>query len=248
MLVLPDADLDMVADHAVSAGFGSAGQRCMAQSVVLAVDPVGDALIERIKQRMARLRIGNGLGGAAGEPDMGPLISREHRDRVSSYVDIAERDGAAIVVDGRGLCVDGHAQGFWFGPTLVDKLPLESRAYREEIFGPVLTVLRVQTFQQGLDLINSGQFGNGTAIFTNDGGAVRRFQSEVEVGMIGVNVPIPVPVAYHSFGGWKASLFGDAKAYGVHGFDFFTREKAITVRWPDPAKRVGVNLGFPQHD
>ena len=151
------------------------------------------------------------------------------------------------MVDGRGFTVEGHEDGFFFGPTLIDNIPTTSAAYREEIFGPVLSVVRVQTFQEGLDLINSGQFGNGTAIFTNDGGAARRFQSEVQVGMIGINVPIPVPVAYHSFGGWKASLFGDAKAYGVHGFDFFTREKAITSRWLDPATHGGINLGFPQN-
>ncbi|KJQ52645.1 CoA-acylating methylmalonate-semialdehyde dehydrogenase [Microbacterium sp. SA39] len=253
MLVLPDADLDLVADQAVNAGYGAAGERCMAISVVLAVEPVADGLIEKITERIGRLRIGNGAGDENGEPDMGPLITDAHRDKVSSYVDIAEADGAKIVVDGRGLAVDGHADGFWFGPTLIDDIPTTSRAYQEEIFGPVLSVVRVQSYDEGLDLINSGQFGNGTAIFTNDGGAARRFQNEVQVGMIGINVPIPVPVAYHSFGGWKQSLFGDAKAYGVHGFDFFTREKAVTARWIDPATRNdsthgGLNLGFPQND
>ncbi|MDZ4046653.1 MAG: aldehyde dehydrogenase family protein, partial [Rhodoglobus sp.] len=222
--------------------------RCMAVSVVLAVDPVADELIERIRERIAALRIGDGAGGVDGEPDMGPLITAEHRAKVSGYVDIAEADGARIVVDGRGLTVDGREDGFWFGPTLIDEIPTSSRAYQEEIFGPVLSVVRVQTFQEGVDLINSGRFGNGTAIFTNDGGAARRFQHEVQVGMIGINVPIPVPVAYHSFGGWKASLFGDAKAYGVHGFDFFTREKAITSRWLDPALHGGIDLGFPQNN
>lgn len=248
MLVLPDADLDLVADQAVNAGYGAAGERCMAISVVLAVEPVADELIAKVKERIANLRIGNGAGGPAGEPDMGPLITGVHRDKVSHYVDIAEQDGADILVDGRGFNVEGHEDGFFFGPTLIDKVPLTSAAYQEEIFGPVLSVIRVDTFQEGLDLINSGQFGNGTAIFTNDGGAARRFQNEVQVGMIGINVPIPVPVAYHSFGGWKASLFGDAKAYGVHGFDFFTREKAITSRWLDPATHGGINLGFPQND
>jgi len=247
MLVLPDADLDLVADQAVNAGYGAAGERCMAISVVLAVEPVADELIDKISERITRLRIGNGAGGSEGEPDMGPLITDVHRDKVSSYVDIAEADGARIVVDGRGFTVDGHEDGFWFGPTLIDDIPTTSRAYREEIFGPVLEVVRVQTFREGLDLINSGAFGNGTAIFTKDGGAARRFQHEVQVGMIGINVPIPVPVAYHSFGGWKASLFGDAKAYGVHGFEFFTREKAITSRWLDPATHGGINLGFPQN-
>ena len=248
MLVLPDADLNLVADQAINAGYGAAGGRCMAISVILAVEPVADELIEKIKERISNLRIGNGAGVDGVEPDMGPLISGVHRDKVSSYVDIAEADGAEIVVDGRGFRVDGHEDGFFFGPTLLDNVPTTSRAYIEEIFGPVLSIIRVQTFQEGVDLINSGEFGNGTAIFTNDGGAARRFQHEIQVGMIGINVPIPVPVAYHSFGGWKASLFGDAKAYGVHGFDFFTREKAITSRWLDPAKHGGINLGFPQND
>ncbi|WP_295850939.1 CoA-acylating methylmalonate-semialdehyde dehydrogenase [uncultured Microbacterium sp.] len=245
MLVLPDADLDLVADSAVNAGFGAAGERCMAVSVVLAVDPVADELIAKITERIATLRIGNGAD--ADEPDMGPLISSAHRDKVSSYVDIAEADGATVVVDGRGFSVEGHEEGFFFGPTLLDDVPTSSRAYTEEIFGPVLSVVRVKTYEEGLALINSGEFGNGTAIFTNDGGAARRFQHEVQVGMIGINVPIPVPVAYHSFGGWKKSLFGDAKAYGVHGFDFFTREKAVTSRWLDPATHGGLNLGFPQN-
>ncbi|MFF5624645.1 MULTISPECIES: CoA-acylating methylmalonate-semialdehyde dehydrogenase [unclassified Microbacterium] len=247
MLVLPDADLDLVADQAINAGYGAAGERCMAISVLIAVEPVADRLIEKITERISRLRVGNGAGDADGEPDLGPLISGAHREKVSGYVDIAAADGARIVVDGRGFVVDGHEDGFFFGPTLIDEIPLTSRAYREEIFGPVLSIVRVETFQEGLDLINSGEFGNGTAIFTNDGGAARRFQTEVQVGMIGINVPIPVPVAYHSFGGWKASLFGDAKAYGVHGFEFFTREKAVTSRWLDPATHEGINLGFPQN-
>ncbi|KQR26102.1 CoA-acylating methylmalonate-semialdehyde dehydrogenase [Microbacterium sp. Leaf151] len=245
MLVLPDADLDLVADSAVNAGFGAAGERCMAISVVLAVEPVADELIAKVTERIQKLRIGN--GAATDEPDMGPLISGQHRDKVSSYVDIAETDGAKVVVDGRGYTVDGHEDGFFFGPTLLDAVPTSSRAYTEEIFGPVLSVVRVASYDEGLALINSGEFGNGTAIFTNDGGAARRFQNEVQVGMIGINVPIPVPVAYHSFGGWKKSLFGDAKAYGVHGFDFFTREKAVTSRWLDPATHGGINLGFPQN-
>lgn len=247
MLVLPDADLDLVADQAINAGYGAAGERCMAISVLIAVEPVADRLIEKITERISRLRVGNGAGGADGEPDLGPLISGAHRDKVSGYVDIADHDGARIVVDGRGFVVAGHEDGFFFGPTLIDEIPLTSRAYREEIFGPVLSIVRVETFQEGVELINSGEFGNGTAIFTNDGGAARRFQTEVQVGMIGINVPIPVPVAYHSFGGWKASLFGDAKAYGVHGFEFFTREKAVTSRWLDPATHEGIDLGFPQN-
>ena len=248
MLVLPDADLDLVADQAVNAGFGAAGERCMALSVVMAVEPVADELIEKIAARIATLRVGDGAGGPDGEPDLGPLISAEHRAKVAGYVDIAEADGGTIVVDGRDCSVAGYEDGFFFGPTLIDGLSLDSRAYTEEIFGPVLQVVRIASFEEGVALINSGRFGNGTAIFTNDGGAARRFQSEIQVGMVGINVPIPVPVAYHSFGGWKASLFGDAKAYGVHGFDFFTREKAITSRWLDPATHGGINLGFPQNN
>ena len=242
MLVLPDADLDLAADAAVSAGFGSAGERCMAISVVLAVDTIADALVERIAQRMAALRTGDGTRGC----DMGPLITAEHRDKVTGYVAVAEQDGASVVVDGRGIEVDGDPNGFWLGPTLLDRVPTASAAYREEIFGPVLSVVRVGGYEEGLDLINASPYGNGTAIFTNDGGAARRFQRDVQVGMIGINVPIPVPVAYHSFGGWKASLFGDAKAYGVHGFEFYTAEKAVTSRWLDPS-HGGVDLGFPQH-
>lgn len=251
MLVLPDADLDLVADQAVNSGYGAAGERCMAISVVLAVEPVADELVGRIKERIAKLRIGDGAGHNGEEPDMGPLISRLHRDKVSSYVDMAEQDGAQIIVDGRGFTIEGREDGFFFGPTLIDELPTTSRAYTEEIFGPVLSIVRVQSYDEGVKLINSGIFGNGTAIFTNDGGAARRFQTEVQVGMIGINVPIPVPVAYHSFGGWKQSLFGDAKAYGAQGFDFFTREKAITSRWLDPTTRRrpegGLDLGFPQN-
>jgi len=244
MLVLPDADLDLVADQAINAGFGSAGERCMAISVVLAVEPVADELIEKITERIGKLRIGDGRR----EPDMGPLVTEQHRDKVASYIDIAAQDGATVVVDGRGIEPDGAADGFWLGPTLLDNVPTTSRAYTEEIFGPVLSIVRVEGFEEGVELINSGAFGNGTAIFTNDGGAARRFQNEIQVGMIGVNVPIPVPVAYYSFGGWKDSLFGDSKAYGVQGFDFFTRQKAITSRWLDPATHGGINLGFPKND
>lgn len=243
MLVLPDADLDLVADAAVNAGFGSAGERCMAISVVLAVDAVADPLIEKITERMATLKTGDGRRAC----DMGPLITREHRDKVASYVALAAEDGATVVVDGRSPVVDGEPDGFWLGPTLIDNMPTTSKAYTDEIFGPVLSVVRVSGYTEGLGIINSGPYGNGTAIFTNDGGAARRFQREVEAGMVGVNVPIPVPVAYHSFGGWKASLFGDAKAYGPHGVEFFTREKAVTARWLDPS-HGGLNLGFPQHD
>ncbi|MBM7389242.1 malonate-semialdehyde dehydrogenase (acetylating)/methylmalonate-semialdehyde dehydrogenase [Clavibacter michiganensis] len=242
MLVLPDADLDLVADSAVNAGFGSAGERCMAISVVVAVEPVADALIERITSRMSGLRVGDGRRGC----DMGPLVTEAHRDKVASYIAIAEEDGARVVVDGRGIEVDGERDGFWLGPTLIDQLPTSSRAYTEEIFGPVLGVVRVRTYEEGVALINAGAFGNGTAIFTNDGGAARRFQNEVQVGMIGINVPIPVPVATFSFGGWRSSLFGDTKAHGAEGVRFFTQQKAITSRWLDPS-HGGVDLGFPQN-
>ncbi|ROS61253.1 malonate-semialdehyde dehydrogenase (acetylating)/methylmalonate-semialdehyde dehydrogenase [Frigoribacterium sp. PhB160] len=242
MLVLPDADLDLVADSAINAGFGSAGERCMAISVVVAVEPVADELIEKITARMSGLTVGDGRRSC----DMGPLVTEQHRDKVASYIDIALEDGADVVVDGRGVEVDGEADGFWLGPTLIDKVPLTSRVYTEEIFGPVLSVVRVASYEEGVALINAGAFGNGTAIFTNDGGAARRFQAEIEVGMIGINVPIPVPVAYYSFGGFKDSIFGSDKAYGLQGFEFFTREKAITSRWLDPS-HGGVDLGFPQN-
>ena len=242
MLVLPDADLDLAADAAINAGFGSAGERCMAISVLVAVEPVADALIAKITERMATLKIGDGRRSC----DMGPLVTEQHRDKVASYIDIAREDGATVVVDGRGIEVDGAVEGFWLGPTLLDKVPTTSRAYLDEIFGPVLSIIRVASYEDGLSLINRGAYGNGTAIFTNDGGAARRFQNEVEVGMIGINVPIPVPVAYYSFGGFKDSVFGDSKAYGLQGFHFFTREKAITSRWLDPS-HGGINLGFPQN-
>ena len=242
MLVLPDADLDLVADSAINAGFGSAGERCMAISVVVAVEPIADELVEKIATRMKSLKVGDGRGNC----DMGPLVTKEHRDKVAGYIDIAIADKATVVIDGRGVEVDGDANGFWLGPTLIDNVSTSSKVYQDEIFGPVLAVVRVHSYEQGLDLINKGAFGNGTAIFTNDGGAARRFQNEVEVGMIGINVPIPVPVAYYSFGGFKSSLFGDTKAHGVQGVHFFTREKTVTSRWLDPS-HGGINLGFPQN-
>jgi malonate-semialdehyde dehydrogenase (acetylating)/methylmalonate-semialdehyde dehydrogenase len=242
MLVLPDADIDLVADSAVNAGFGSAGERCMAISVVVAVDPIGDELVDAIVKKMSAIKVGDGRRSC----DMGPLVTREHRDKVAGYLDIAAADGATVVVDGRGVSVDGEADGFWLGPSLVDHVPTSSKVYQEEIFGPVLSIVRVKTYQEGLDLINKGAFGNGTAVFTNDGGAARKFVDEVEVGMVGVNVPIPVPVAYYSFGGWKHSLFGDSRAHGAEGFRFFTRQKVVTSRWLDPS-HGGLNLGFPQN-
>lgn len=242
MLVLPDADLDLVADAAINAGFGSAGERCMAISVVVAVEPVADDLVARIRERMVGLKVGDGRRGC----DMGPLITQAHRDKVAGYLDIAARDGATLVFDGREVSVDGAPEGFWLGPTLIDNISTSSAVYQDEIFGPVLAVVRVGSYDEGLDLINAGAFGNGTAIFTSDGGAARRFQNEVQVGMIGINVPIPVPVATFSFGGWKSSLFGDTKAHGAEGVRFYTQTKAVTSRWLDPSHR-GINLGFPQN-
>jgi malonate-semialdehyde dehydrogenase (acetylating)/methylmalonate-semialdehyde dehydrogenase len=242
MLVLPDADLDLAADSAINAGFGSAGERCMAISVVVAVEPVADELVPKIVERMAGLRTGDGRRSC----DMGPLVTGQHRDKVASYIDVAIADGATVVVDGRKVDADGDPRGFWLGPTLIDKVSTTSRVYTEEIFGPVLSVVRVPSYDAGVKLINSGAFGNGTAIFTNDGGAARRFQKDVQVGMIGINVPIPVPVATFSFGGWKDSLFGDTKAHGAEGVRFYTQLKAITSRWLDPS-HGGINLGFPQN-
>jgi malonate-semialdehyde dehydrogenase (acetylating)/methylmalonate-semialdehyde dehydrogenase len=244
MVVLPDADLDLAADAAVSAGFGSAGERCMAVSVVVAVDPVGDELVAKIRERIANLRVGDGRREGA---EMGPLVTAAHRDKVASYVDRGVAEGATLVVDGRGHEIDGDDTGFWLGPTLFDHVSPEMSVYTDEIFGPVLSVARASTYEDAVGLINDNPYGNGTAIFTNDGGAARRFQNEVEVGMVGVNVPIPVPVGYYSFGGWKSSLFGDTHAYGPDGLHFFTRTKVVTSRWLDPS-HGGVNLGFPRND
>jgi malonate-semialdehyde dehydrogenase (acetylating)/methylmalonate-semialdehyde dehydrogenase len=242
MLVLPDADLDLAADQAINAGFGSAGERCMAISVVLAVDPIGDELVAKIQQRMGSLKTGDGRRGC----DMGPLVTKVHRDKVASYVDAGEAAGATLVTDGRGITVDGEANGYWLGPTLFDNVTTDMTIYQEEIFGPVLSVVRVPSYEAGVQLINDHPYGNGTAIFTNDGGAARRFQNEIEVGMVGINVPVPVPMAYYSFGGWKASLFGDTHAHGTEGVHFFTRGKVVTSRWLDPS-HGGINLGFPTH-
>ena len=242
MLVLPDADLDLAADAAVNAGFGSAGERCMAISVLVALEPVADAVIAKIKERMLKLSTGDGTKGA----DMGPLVTRVHRDKVASYVEAGIKEGATVVVDGRNPEVNGASNGFWLGPTLFDNVKPQMSIYTDEIFGPVLSVVRVKSYEEGVNLINGHIYGNGTAIFTNDGGAARRFQNEIQVGMIGINVPIPVPAAYYSFGGWKASLFGDTHAHGSEGFHFFTRGKVVTSRWLDPS-HGGINLGFPQN-
>jgi len=241
MIVLPDSDLELAADAAINAGFGSAGERCMAISAIVAVEPIGNALVARIKSRMANIVTGDGTKGS----DMGPLVTAVHRDKVASYIAAGAKEGATVVVAGRDLKVDGD--GFFLGPTLLDNVSPKMSVYTDEIFGPVLSILRVNTYDEALNLVNSHQYGNGTAIFTNDGGAARRFQNEVEVGMVGINVPIPVPMAYYSFGGWKNSLFGDSHAHGTEGVHFFTRGKVVTSRWLDPS-HGGINLGFPQND
>ncbi|MEW1866430.1 MULTISPECIES: CoA-acylating methylmalonate-semialdehyde dehydrogenase [unclassified Streptomyces] len=243
MLVLPDADLDLAADAAVNAGFGSAGERCMAVSALVAVEPVADELVAKITERMGGLRTGDGTRGC----DMGPLVTRQHRDKVASYVTAGVEAGAKLVVDGSTGEFDADGDGFFLAPTLFDHVRPGMPVYDDEIFGPVLSVVRVASYDEGLRLINANPYGNGTSIFTNDGGAARRFQYEVEVGMVGVNVPIPVPVSYFSFGGWKNSLFGDTHAHGTEGVHFFTRGKVITSRWLDPS-HGGINLGFPQND
>ena len=240
MIVLPDADIEMAADAAVSAAYGSAGERCMAISQVVAVGDVGDALIAAIKERIPKVKVGNGL-----EPDseMGPLVTREHRDKVARYVEEAPREGATVVVDGRESAPDGD--GFWLGVSLIDNVTPDMRCYQDEIFGPVLGVTRVSTYDEAVRLVNENPYGNGTAIFTRDGGVARQFQFDAQAGMVGINVPIPVPVAYYSFGGWKNSLFGDTHVYGPEGVEFYTRGKVVTSRWPDPATSR-VDLGFPQ--
>jgi len=235
MIVLPDADIHMAADAAVSAAYGSAGERCMAVSLVVAVGDVADPLVQAIKDRIPNVKVGAGTDPSS---EMGPLITQEHRDKVASYIG----DEGEIVVDGREAC---PADGFFLGATLIDHVTPEMKAYRDEIFGPVLGVTRVATYEEAVQLVNENPYGNGTAIFTRDGGVARRFQFDVQAGMVGVNVPIPVPVAYYSFGGWKASLFGDRHIYGPEGIDFYTRSKVVTARWPDPATSK-VDLGFPQ--
>jgi malonate-semialdehyde dehydrogenase (acetylating)/methylmalonate-semialdehyde dehydrogenase len=240
MVVLPDADVNMAADAAVSAAYGSAGERCMAISVAVAVGDVGDRLIDAISERLPKLRIG---AGTDPDSEMGPLITREHRDKVAGYIEAGVEAGATVVVDGR--TADVPTDGFFLGVTLLDHVSKDMSVYTDEIFGPVLAVVRAETYAEALQLVNDNEFGNGTAIFTRDGGAARQFQFEVEAGMVGVNVPIPVPVGYYSFGGWKASLFGDTHMYGPEGVNFYTRGKVVTSRWPDPATST-VDLGFPR--
>src|SRR6188508_3550293 len=240
MIVLPDADVEMAADAAVSAGYGSAGERCMAVSVLVAVGDVADPLVEAIKQRLPKVKVGDGM-----QPDseMGPLVTREHRDKVASYIASGSDQGAKIVADGRETAPDGD--GFFLGVSLLDNVTTEMDAYRDEIFGPVLSVVRAASYDEAIGLVNDNPYGNGVALFTRDGGVARQFQFDVAAGMVGINVPIPVPVAYYSFGGWKASLFGDSHAYGPESIHFYTRGKVVTSRWPDPATSK-VDLGFPQ--
>jgi malonate-semialdehyde dehydrogenase (acetylating)/methylmalonate-semialdehyde dehydrogenase len=240
MIVLPDADIDMAADAAVSAAYGSAGERCMAISQVVAVGGVGDSLIAAIKARIPNVKVGDGLDPTS---EMGPLVTREHRDKVASYIEKGADEGATVVVDGRESAPEGD--GFWLGVSLLDNVDPANTAYKDEIFGPVLGVTRVSTYEEALHLVNDNPYGNGTAIFTRDGGVARQFQFDVQAGMVGINVPIPVPVAYYSFGGWKNSLFGDTHIYGPEGINFYTRGKVVTSRWPDPATSK-VDLGFPQ--
>jgi len=240
MVVLPDADVDQAADAAVSAGYGSAGERCMAISVVVVVGDVADRLVGAIQERLPKVKVGNGLDEGV---EMGPLITREHRDRVASFIDKGREAGATVVADGRESAPDG--EGFFLNPSLLDNVKPDMDVYLEEIFGPVLGVVRVDTYDEAVRLVNENSYGNGTAIFTRDGGVARQFQFDVQAGMVGINVPIPVPVAYYSFGGWKDSLFGSSHIYGPEGISFYTRGKVVTSRWPDPATSK-VDLGFPQ--
>jgi malonate-semialdehyde dehydrogenase (acetylating)/methylmalonate-semialdehyde dehydrogenase len=243
MVVLPDADLDLAADAAVGAAYGSSGQRCMAISVLVAVGDVADRLLPRIRERIHRLKVAPGLEPGA---EMGPLTTRDALARVTSYLERGSAEGAMLLEDGRTLQVPGHEQGYFIGPCLFDRVDPSMSVYTDEIFGPVLSVVRVDTYDAALNLVDANPYANGVAIFTNDGGAARRFQAQVQVGMVGINVPIPVPMAYYSFGGWKQSLFGDVHVHGREGVLFYTRGKVVTARWPDPHHR-GVNLGFPQN-
>lgn len=244
MIVLPDADIDLAADAAVSAGYGSAGERCMAISAVVAVGDAGDMLIEGVQNRIEKLNVGPGDQPGV---EMGPLVTKEHLDRVRGYVDSGEQEGALLVADGRNFVVDGNEGGFFLGPTLFDKVSPDMSIYRDEIFGPVLSTVRMEHYEQAIKLINDNPYGNGTAVFTNDGGAARKFQKEIQVGMVGINVPIPVPLSFYSFGGWKNSIFGSHAIYGPEGVHFNTRQKVVISRWADPIHR-GVDLGFPTHD
>jgi malonate-semialdehyde dehydrogenase (acetylating)/methylmalonate-semialdehyde dehydrogenase len=241
MVVLPDADMDLAADAAVSAGYGSAGERCMAISVLLTVGDAADRLLPKVIERIAKVKVGDGMESGS---EMGPLVTGEHLARVRSYVDNAETEGAAVVADGRSVTVAGRPRGFYLGPCLVDHVKPGMRLYEDEIFGPVLSVVRAGSYDEAIALINANRRANGVAVFTNDGGAARKFQNEIEVGMVGINVPIPVPMAFYSFGGWKDSLFGDMSVHGMEGVRFYTRPKVVTSRWPDPRHR-GTNLGFP---
>ena len=243
MVVLPDADMDLAADAAVSAGYGSAGERCMAISVVVTVGDAADRLIPEVMARIAKLRTGP---GSDPDSEMGPLVTPEHRDKVVGLIDKGVEEGADLLVDGRGYSPEGFESGFYVAPTLFDKVSPSMEIYKHEIFGPVLSVVRVDHYQDAIDMINANPYGNGTALFTNDGGAARKFQSEIQVGMVGINVPIPVPLAFYSFGGWKSSIFGANAIYGPEGVRFYTKQKVVITRWPDPIYR-GVDLGFPQH-
>jgi len=240
-VVLPDADLELAADGLISAGYGSAGQRCMAVSVAVAVGDAGEPLMEKLQERIAALEIGDGTDP---DVDMGPLVSARHRERVAGYVDAGVEEGADLVADGRELVVSGHERGHFLGPCLFDQVKPGMRVYDDEIFGPVLVVVRAESYGEAIEIVNDNPYGNGAAIFTNDGGAARMFEQDVTAGMVGINVPIPVPMAYHSFGGWKSSLFGDLHVHGPEGVSFYTRGKVVTRRWADPSHR-GVNLGFP---
>jgi malonate-semialdehyde dehydrogenase (acetylating)/methylmalonate-semialdehyde dehydrogenase len=240
-VVLPDADLDLAADGLVSAAYGSAGQRCMAVSVAVTVGDVAEPLLDKIAERIAKLKVGPGTDPAS---EMGPLVSKAHFEKVSGLVDAGVEEGAELRVDGRGLSVEGHEDGYFIGPSVFDHVKPGMRVYDEEIFGPVLVVVRAETYPEAVELVNANPYGNGAAIFTRDGGAARRFEQEATAGMVGINVPIPVPMAYHSFGGWKSSLFGDLHVHGPDGVRFYTRGKVVTTRWPDPS-HAGVNLGFP---
>lgn len=243
MVVMPDASVEQAADAAISAGYGSAGERCMAISVLVCVGDTADRIIPEIQSRTASLNVGPGL--SEDPMDMGPLITAEHRSRVASYVDTGVAEGADLVIDGRDLTVDGHPDGYWLGPCLFDNVTPNMSIYRDEIFGPVLSIVRVDNYNDAMALVNSHEFGNGAAIFTNDGRTARRFELDVQAGMVGINIPIPVPVTVHSFGGWKNSLFGDTHIYGPEGIKFYTRYKAVTTRWPGSDEKRRLDLGFP---